>query len=480
MTRCPLHCILIAGAIFCAATATYGQSADEGVIHLGGSTSEEVEQVTWKPYNLGDSALINPASPWPPVMPIPQPLGETWSIGTHQLRGGHAEQNSGYCPPIQQTSTMPTMAMPKEKKLFVPPSDFHFLGYRLFKPAEVWGRIEYLHWGWTDPPNNAYGAQFFYAQGTSVPTDPTTTFNLGNSVIKSDGTALTNGLANDLGLVSLSGTNGIRGTFGVPLNTGAAFEFSGFVLEQRGFEYARATPPAVALPVTANLFPTDILPVFTEGAVYSYAADAWGLDFDFVIDPLSPPGDGFHIQPTFGFAYRAVQEQQGAEYINFNGTNGTVTGITTDVHNNIWGPTVGARFELIHKWLTLGTEPSVLLGVNNVKSRVIATNFLGFSSNRSRNDFLFSPVFEFDVYARIKINPKARLIIGYDLMRFSHVVRPADNTTYDITTANGGRAFISNINNGSDSVTGINFAPGKSVKVMSLDGISVGLEFGPW
>ncbi|QDT63410.1 BBP7 family outer membrane beta-barrel protein [Calycomorphotria hydatis] len=487
--------ILQAGGI-----ATASNVPDDGVVqvsygfnpipkHSFGNVAPAMQPHYGKHIVLKDDPFTHPASPIPPQIPYGPYKGATWDNGPGQVFGNSWDPQGawpGHCPganscpeivPMEYINKNAPQHQWQAKPLF------RLSGYHFIKPKGVWGRLEYLHWSMTDPGDVYIGEPYLASAGGTAIVPPTDLTDLDTTTDANDGGFTSSqGIGFDWSSVQLKDTNGIRATVGMPTNMGAAVEWSIFGLDQRGMQFSRTTPPAVILPTLANNELLDGFLIFNQGANFSYTSDVWGTDVTFVIDSLKPPGEGFHIYPLAGFAVRQLDFNLNEEFVSFDPTTTTYTRsrIGASAKNVLWGPTMGVRMELEHRWFHLGVEPALFFGFNSSGEEVNATNVLGFDDTNVRSDFNFSPSLELNCYGRFKVKEYMWLTVGYDLMRILRVVRPENDFDYNVTTTSGTQTTIANINAGTDPVTGVDVAPIHDADPFTISGLSVGLQIGPY
>lgn len=393
----------------------------------------------------------------------------------------------------------------RQKRLFnwFGPTLFNLQGYKKAYVPGTTARVDYLLWSASDPGDVLVGAPV-RADGT----DPAEIFGLASTITTDDGRLIDSAFGPTLGPISLNDNNGARLTIAVPTRRHGDFEWSGFVLGENtqgftdlpteffdsavgsgialgvfGIPDAQAAP---ALNTLINGLPTDAVLVFSSNAQVQYEFDIWGTDVTWVMPSQAPTGPGFHLRPTSGFVYRRLQED-----LRLRGTASPSAGAlatTTELAftavdsftiNHVFGPTFGIRAELVHPRFTLGVEPAVLLGANSVKAAVTTENVDGLNRREEvERYFRFSPALELAAYAHIVITDRITLHVGYDLMRFARIFRPANTIQYNVTTAGGGQVLAADL--ATDPITGLDFRPVEDADQFTLDGLSVGLEFRPW
>jgi len=354
-----------------------------------------------------------------------------------------------------------------------------FISPKLLQPPRgTYVRLEYLLWEIEKPGAEKLGAdRISDPTQTQVPapaTDNTT----------SDGFSLLGGgfgYSPIIDELQLRDNDGFRITAGMPVTNYGTFEASFWLLEQGSdhFEYgARDLIPGLpgfspTTTVTVNgvigndVAGTGPIRVYDTLEV-DYESDLWGADARFVVDALSPPGEGFKLRPLFGFKYVGLQEamHQKGQFESLT-TPPFSTTIDSDTDNTILGGTVGLRTELNHRWFVVGVEPAVTFAGNIAQASVVTERFTGPDDPRNEVDadyFAFSPILDLKTYARIKCSDNLSLHVGYDAFWLSHVFRPARVIDYNIATDGAG-------NIASD------FRAREEDDHVAVEGLSLGAEF---
>lgn len=355
-----------------------------------------------------------------------------------------------------------------------------------FRHAYV--RAEYLLWDISDPGNNIL----------SAPTNllfPTTTTQF--PVLVSDVPAfqLTDQNGNQIVAVQprlsdvfTNENNGIRMTFGLTAADAGVFEASVFALQSStsriGFPDLRTSDfdgdgvPDGLVPVDTNGDGLDdsfassnvvgavaqavlidgILPagdnfLLVNDIDYqaSLKTEAWGAEANFLMAPFNP-NSPLTTMPLFGFRYFNFSEdlRQTGIY-NFNDFDITTGLPTTQVatrkidsttNNNIYGPQIGLRAELRNKWLAIGAQPKVMLGLNSYRAELGTSQVLGPNDPSQRlyeKSTTFGVVGDLEVYSRLYLGEHLSGFVAYNFMWAGMLTRPADNIVYNIRSATGGQ-----------------------------------------
>jgi hypothetical protein len=213
----------------------------------------------------------------------------------------------------------------------------------------------------------------------------------------------------DLTEIGLHDTPGIQATVGLPMTFGS-FELSGFLLGQASVD------------VLASNFEGE-----SDTFVTRFTSDVWGADLNFVMDPYMP-GEGFKCRPMGGFRYFAIQESMKIPGETSSGDPWA----KSETFNNIVAPQFGVRFELVHRWFTIGAEPKVGFGVNTILTEIRDKGLFDVNDAHRETEFetAFAPYGDFDVYARIPCGEHFSLFVSYNLVVMAGVSRPFDAMTF--------------------------------------------------
>lgn len=369
------------------------------------------------------------------------------------------------CPP-QPASHWPWKCRP----LFISPK-------LLEPPRGTYLRLEYLLWEIEKPGKERLGADRIADPTLTQPFAPAT------DNTTSDGFPLLGGgfgYAPIIDELQLRDNDGFRITAGVPLKNYGTLEASFWILEQAsdhyewiprelfpGIEFNPTTSVTVDGVIGSDVANTGPFRVYDTLEV-DYESDMWGADARYVVDALSPPGEGLKFRPVFGFKYVGLQEamHQKGQFESL-ATPPFSTTIDSDTDNTLLGGTVGLRTELDHRWFVLGIEPAVTFAGNIAQASVVTERFASPDEPRTEVDadyFTFSPILDLKTYARIKCSDNLSLHVGYDAFWLSRVFRPARVIDYNVATdASGGLASDFKVREEDDHV--------------AVEGLSVGAEF---
>ena len=310
----------------------------------------------------------------------------------------------------------------------------------------TWVRLEYMQFSF-EPP----GVVILGSDVRGVP-DPTQLF----PVFSAPGAATPFGFATvpDLGPINFRSINGVRGTIGLPVSVGT-FEASIFSFQEARDNINRT--PELGLPFDPADTPNG-LPIFVGNSTFTngqiaigtgatniflydeaYTAtmtsEIWGYEFDFVWD-TSGPGEGFKIQPIFGFRHIDTQEKV-SQVGTFNGLDllpDLVSTIDAQTENKIYAPQLGLRMSLVHRWFTIGMDAKVGFGINSYESFTDVNNLRAEGDPRvltNDSETVFSPIGDFRVYGKFKVTQYFSLSVGYNILVMAKITRPQHNIFYN-------------------------------------------------
>ena len=373
-----------------------------------------------------------------------------------------------YCPPAEDPEPWWKRRPRLDRRLLAP-------------PRNSFVRLEYLLWEIEDPGSEYLGARFPSEPGLGRDLD------FDDDIFDTDfdpsqGFFVRDFETNTLGVVyvpridqiSLRDNSGLRLTFGIPTYEYGTIELSGWVLEQASDHYEYGPKPDSFFffaPNPAISFNTEehgrMLSVGFDQIDTVYTSDMFGADANFVIDSLSPPGEGFKLRPVVGVKYLSLQEYQSVNgHSDAPFSQGRDFSLTSDVTNNFIGGTIGLRTELVHRWFTVGLQPSATLGGNIAEGTVRTAPFFSVNdgAHNTESYFSFAPILDLKAYARVCLTENLRLTVGYDAFWLAHAYRASDIIDYRIDT-DGGTSLrsASRVKRQTDDV--------------AVEGLSVGLEY---
>jgi hypothetical protein len=317
--------------------------------------------------------------------------------------------------------------------------------------------VDYLNWGISRPQSELIGSTptlatmnpvqnqivnifgpgflaFFPANGLSK--NPTSFFPVDGGLARAYSTAP----------FSLYENSGIQGTLSLPLTFGTA-ELSGFTLQHANTQANAGGLPQgsafnvpadenfAAIPVKVNEMPSSLLGLYSESFQAGFSSLVFGGEFNLYFNPIVPKEYGLMLRPMVGFRYLGVQES--FDVLAQNPGVATATLFSRTI-NNIYGPQVGFRLELVTQWFTIGCDPRVMVGVNQFASSVSSFDPVTGTSNDYISTARFSAVGALDVYTKIPIHDKVKLYAAYNLFGTGDISRPQSQIDYNVNESSGG------------------------------------------
>jgi Putative beta barrel porin-7 (BBP7) len=328
-------------------------------------------------------------------------------------------------------------------------------------------RVEYLHWNLDHPGDVLLGAP---VRGISDPRQPFVVFSPGS------GSPLAVTRVPDLHSINLDDTNGIRLVGGLELTYGGTIEVGAFMLAKKesgykfsgfGDTFIGTFPALVSVPVTMgtsvlnNGQVGDTVFLYNQSFEAQYQSQLWGGEANYVGDY---DNDGlFHLNPTVGVRYFSLHErllQTGVFQDSVLGTE-IVTTIDSVTYNNLYGPQVGARLELISKYINLGLDPKLMLLTNTMLGSV-TTNRLRSNADPLMKTDETTTSFSFGVdigtYAQINLHKSFSVRVGYNFIWFGRVTRPEENIYYNDNGASAPPGVITKLTKHDFFVHGVSVA----------------------
>lgn len=186
------------------------------------------------------------------------------------------------------------------------------------------------------------------------------------------------------------------------------------------------------------------------GFLSTYSAflktSVWGSEANFIGETWDP-GSPLSFRPFAGFRYLYFAEdfRQSGLYtdvvVDPNTNAVTETNINRRIDattiNNLYGPQIGFRSELTSRWLTIGAQPKVMMGVNTYKANLQTENILrdtDVDQFLSQNESTFGVIGDLEAYTRLHLTEYISLHVGYNLMWAGMLTRPYDNIIYNANT----------------------------------------------
>ena len=285
---------------------------------------------------------------------------------------------------------------------------------------------------------------------------------------------------------------GVRVTFGRPVKNVGVAEFSGFAFSQHNFEldpdvplFAQTTradllsptgflgggpgPTNIAIGFDSNGDESPLLTVFDADYDLTYETEMWGAGARMVFDHLAPD-EGFALRPVVGVRYIMLNHNlyQSGTFDNSGTTAPFDRSISTNVHNNYFGPEFGVDAGIRHKWFELGVRPTLTVALNEAQVRTRTVNLVDTTDGvdvATRNFTEFSPVVDVGAYLRVPVGNSIRLNVGYDLLWMARTARPNESTRYNVAVGDDGLPTESLVE------------PKKSFADTTFNGLNVGVEF---
>lgn len=352
---------------------------------------------------------------------------------------------------------------------------------RLFYQAarQSWIQIDYLQWDIAKIPDDLIGATVpgiprpdlgFTINDTTTGAPPLDPFNteqtsyvprLGQiDLNKKPGLKLTYGLDTRIGSIEANAFWILQGTRSF---AAGPFIFGGPTIpgnQTTAFVAPILDPDGVtAIPFNINGAPSNQALIFDRTFEVRYDSTMFGTELNFTWDDRKPR-NGYHFRYILGLRYLKLDEK-----IRMFGTDDQIatdtlgnevsfvksTSIESRAINQLFGPQVGAKIELVDDRFTLGAQPMFTFAFNHLDARVNTTNLFAADdpttptvdeatapSTNSKNQDQFSPVLSLALYSKIRITHAMHLYASYDILFLSGVSRPADNIDYDQSTTTEG------------------------------------------
>jgi hypothetical protein len=166
-----------------------------------------------------------------------------------------------------------------------------------------------------------------------------------------------------------------------------------------------------------------------------YYSQLWGAEANWVGDTDREGLIWFN--PVVGVRYFSLHEkmvQRGVFQDDIILLPPIVTTIESATFNNLYGPQIGTRMEIVSKYINLGVDPKLMF-LGNTMSSSVTTNHL-----RSNNDGVFyssdnTTSFSFGVdigtHAQVNIGQNFSIRVGYNFIWMNRVTRPENNIYYN-------------------------------------------------
>jgi hypothetical protein len=312
---------------------------------------------------------------------------------------------------------------------------------RVLRNVEI--RLDYINWGISRPRTVLIGEtpgpgvlQPIFNDFSSVQKNPTDVFPILDQNFNQVGQAR----AYDTTGISLFENSGFQATFILPMTYGN-LEVSGFILGKANSAPNPGGLPAgipgqsesfAAIPVDIGGKQSETIALFSQSFNQYFSSFVFGAEANVYFNAIVPKDYGLVVKPMVGFRYLGIDE-----HFNVAATNPAVTATTIESStiNNIYGPSVGCRVELLTQWFTVGVDPRVTFGVNQFASNLNSSDPTVGDSRDHLIDARFAPVGAVDAYIKIPIHERFRLYAAYNLFGTTNISRPQEQIDYNISNA---------------------------------------------
>ncbi len=365
-------------------------------------------------------------------------------------QAGYFQPSDASCPGSTAYGNMPGCGNNDGSDDFIE-TPWEELLSRAVRNMEV--RLDYINWGISRPRTvligenpgpgvlqptfgfiNFDGFLFGNPNPPSVQKNPTDVFPILDQNFNQVGQAR----AYDTTGISLAENSGFQGTFAFPMTYGTV-EASGFILGKASSAPNPGGLPAgivgqtesfAAIPVTVGGQPSTTVALFSQSFDQYFSSFLYGAEVNVYFNAIIPKDYGLVVKPMIGFRYLGIDEHFDVAASNL-GTPATT--IDSSTINNIYGPTIGARVELLTQWFTIGVDPRITFGVNQFAANVNASDPTVGSSHDHDIDARFAPVGAVDAYIKIPIQERFRIYAAYNLFGTTNISRPQEQIDYDLT-----------------------------------------------
>lgn len=296
---------------------------------------------------------------------------------------------------------------------------------------EWYFRGEYINFRFQGPESVSLGAPVLGITDPSLPfpvTDPTGTIVLGQGRVPT------------LDSIQLNSVSGFRGTIGTELTAGGAFEVSAFITQKQTGSFVE---PNLAgggnLIVTSTLLNDQIgnnLEIYNRAFRADYSTQMWGAEANYFgeFDNIGL----FQLKPLVGARYLRFSEElnQRGTFNAGPGLRDINTAIDSTSYNNLAGPQVGLRGEIVSDFVVLSADTKFGALVNSGKNSIFVENFRSNFDPAISNEDHFTnwcPTVDVGVSGRFNITQNWNIRIGYQFLFLTNVVRPGQSIVYNIT-----------------------------------------------
>ncbi len=297
-------------------------------------------------------------------------------------------------------------------------------------------RLEYLNYAFKDPGGTLLGSATNSSLTPAEPFDITINQQFAGEARVATTTSL-----------RLRNNNGLRGSIGIPV-VGGTLEGSIFTFERAAdVEFitdlgAPAPGNAIGIPqyiatstLTSGVVGTNL---FLYDAFYGQRmkSNFWGTEANFVLDSYDPRSE-FQIRPSIGFRYASSDEAhtQIGVFDQFQQLAVPIVSvIASQADNDVLAPQIGARFEYVHRWFTLGVEPKIGLGWNNYDTRLRVERLRALNDDTvitSDSGTKLAATGELNLFGKIHVSQNLSVTVGYQFMFIDNIVRAHDSIYYN-------------------------------------------------
>lgn len=297
-------------------------------------------------------------------------------------------------------------------------------------------RMEFLSWNYRKPGNVLLGSPLLVTDDPGVPFSTTLINQLA-------GTAR----VETLGLVKLEDIQGLKMTLGVPLTFGtietSIFSFGNaeeFTLDDElGLPDPLNITELPTFVATSTLFNGQIsnnIFIYDEFFATKTSADLWGADVVLLLNSYLPK-PSLQIRPLIGFRYLDYGEQL-VQTGSFNQVGNLPTSLISTISstsdNQSYVPQIGVRIEMPSRWVTIGIEPRIGVGVNTFGNSVFTQSLRSEGDPRvdtGDQGEKIAVAGEFSIYGRLHLHPSTTLHVGYTFMGVTNISRAPRNIRYN-------------------------------------------------
>ena len=111
-----------------------------------------------------------------------------------------------------------------------------------------------------------------------------------------------------------------------------------------------------------------------------------------------------------------------------------ISTISSTSDNQSYIPQIGVRIEMPSRWVTVGLEPRIGVGVNTFGNSVFTQALRSAGDPRidtGDQGEKISVSGEFTIYGRLHLHPNTTLHVGYTIMGVTNISRAASNLRYN-------------------------------------------------